>query len=346
MHDVSDFRSDTVTRPTPAMREAMMTAEVGDDVLGDDPTVARLEELVAGLFGKESAVYVPSGSMGNSVCIGAQTTPGDEMIAEEWAHCLNFEVGSPAGLWGVLTRTLRSDRGAMDPEEVARWIRPGDLHTPRTALVEVENTHNFHGGTVVPIENLRALRALTLERGVKLHLDGARIWNAAAATGTPLAEYGSLCDTMSVCLSKGLGAPVGSVALGTAEMIGRARVLRKRLGGGMRQSGIIAAAGIVAVESMRERLTDDHENAAVLARGMAEIPGLTVRLESVHTNIVFVKLDGISGAELVRLLAAEGTLTYDTAADECRFVTHADVDEEDVERALAGLRMIMEGVQR
>jgi threonine aldolase len=338
MHEVADFRSDTVTRPTPEMRRAMAEAEVGDDVLGDDPTVIRLEEVTAELFGKEAAVYVPSGSMGNSVCLASQTRPGDEMIAEEWAHCLNFERGSPAGLWGIQTRPLRSDRGALDPSEVARWIRPGDDHTPRTALVALENTHNFHGGAVVPLEVLREIFELTRERGVAVHLDGARIWNAAAATGTPLTEYAEVCDTITVCLSKGLGAPVGSVAMGTGELVTRARLFRKRLGGGMRQSGVLAAAGIVAIETMRERLPEDHANARRLAEGLAEIPGFEANLDHVETNILFVRVGVCPAAELVSRLAEERILTLDTGADQCRFVTHADVDAEDVDRALTVIR--------
>ena len=337
MREISDFRSDTVTRPTPEMRRAMAEAVVGDDVLGDDPTVKRLEEMIAGMFGKEAAVYVPSGSMGNSVLLGSQVRPGEEIITEEWAHCLNYEAGSVGGVWGIVTRTLRSDRGAMDPEEVARWIRPGSLHTPRTALVAVENTHNFHGGAVLPLENLETLRALTLERGVRLHMDGARIWNASAASGVPLEKYGSLCDTISVCLSKGLGAPVGSVAVGPRDVIERARVMRKRLGGGMRQAGVIAAAGIVAVASGRERLVDDHRNAKRLALGMAELPGLAIEPEHVETNILFVTVRSMPAADLEAALASRGILMFATSADKCRFVTHRDVDYEDVDRALGAL---------
>jgi threonine aldolase len=342
MHEIADFRSDTVTKPTPAMRRAMAEAEVGDDVLGDDPTVELLERTVADLFGMEAAVYVPSGTMGNSILIATHARPGDEIIAEEWAHTLNFEVGGLAGLWGILTRTLRSDRGVMDPGEIARWIRPGSLHTPKTAAVTVENTHNFHGGAVLPIENLRALRDLCLERGVALHVDGARIWNAAAATGIALEEYGSLCDTMSVCLSKGLGAPVGSVAMGTAETIERARIYRKRLGGGMRQSGTLAAAGLTAVETMRERLVEDHANARRLAEGMAGLPGLAVDPDAVETNILFVTIDGRTAEEFTGALGAEGVRVLPTGESEVRFVTHADVDAEDVERALEVLRRILD----
>jgi threonine aldolase len=341
MHEIADFRSDTVTRPSAAMRDAMMAAEVGDDVLGDDPTVTLLEQTVAELFGMEAAVYVPSGTMGNSVLISAQVRPGEEIIAEEWAHTLNFEVGGLAGLWGGLTRTLRSERGAMDPAEVARWVRGGDIHTPRTAAVTVENTHNFHGGSVVPIENLRALRELTLDRGVPLHMDGARLWNAIAATGIEPAEYGGLCDTLTVCLSKGLGAPVGSVAMGPADVIERARLHRKRLGGGMRQSGILAAAGLYAVEHMRDRLVTDHANARRLAEGMVDLPGLTVDPDRVETNIFFVTVEGQSAAGLTARLAERGVLMFDTGPDQCRFVTHADVDSEDVDRALGVLRELL-----
>ena len=226
----------------------------------------------------------------------------------------------------------------MDPDEIAGWIRPGSDHTPRTAAVTLENTHNFHGGAVVPIENLRAIRELCLERDVPVHIDGARIWNATAATGIALDEYGSLCDMMSVCLSKGLGAPVGSVALGPAETIHQARLYRKRLGGAMRQSGILAAAGLVAVDGMRDRLGEDHANARRLAEGMADLPGLTVDLDAVETNILFVTIEGRTPEEFAATLAADGVLTLDTGPDQCRFVTHADVDAEDVDRAIAALR--------
>ncbi len=340
MHEIADFRSDTVTRPTPEMRRAMAEAVVGDDVLGDDPTVKRLESLVAGLFGKEAGLFVPSGSMGNSVAIGAQVKPGEEMIAEEWAHCVNFEAGAVGAVWGVVVRCLPSDRGAMDPAQIARWIRPGSLHTPRTALVAAENTHNFHGGAVVPVENLRALRALTRERGVRMHLDGARIWNASLASGVGLAEYGGLCDTMSVCLSKGLGAPVGSVVLGEREFVERARHLRKRLGGGMRQSGVLAAAGIVAVERMRGRLGEDHANARRFADGMASIPGLHVDPALVDTNILFVGTDR-PAREVCERLREHGVLVNPTSEHACRFVTHHDVDREDVDHALAILGKIV-----
>ncbi len=335
MHDIADFRSDTVTRPTPAMRQAMAEAEVGDDVLGDDPTVKRLEEMAAELLGKEAGLFVPSGTMGNAVSLGSQVAPGEEMIAEEWAHCLNFEAGGAAGLFGILTRTLRSHRGAMDPEELARWIRPGSLHTPRTAMVAVENSHNFHGGAVLPLENLKAIRELCLSRGVLTHMDGARIWNATAASGVPLAEYGGLCDSISVCLSKGLRAPVGSVVLGTRAMIDRARVFRKRLGGAMRQVGVIAAAGIVALSEMRSRIGQDHENARALAEGMARLPGIELDPAVVETNIIFVKVTAMEAAKFEEILRAEKIWMLATGDDQCRFVLHADVDREDVDRALA-----------
>jgi threonine aldolase len=337
MHETADFRSDTVTKPTPAMRRAMAEAEVGDDVLGHDPTVARLEETAAALFGKAAAAFVPSGTMGNAILIGSQAGPGEEIVAEEWAHTINFEVGGAGALFGLLTRTLRSDRGAMDPDEVARWIRPGDLHTPRTALVTVENTHNFHGGAIVPLENLREIRRITWERGVRLHLDGARIWNACAATGIAPAEYGELCDSISVCLSKGLGAPVGSVAISDAGTVERARRLRKRLGGGMRQSGVLAAAGLVAIGEMRDRIPEDHANARRLAEGLTRLDGLEVDAAEVETNILFVRTVSRKAEEVVFALGAEGVLALATGEDRIRFVTHPDVDAEDVDRALDAL---------
>jgi threonine aldolase len=240
-----------------------------------------------------------------------------------------------------VARTLPSDRGALDPAAVSKWIRPGSLHTPRTALVAVENTHNFHGGAIVPLGTLRALRDLTRERGVRLHLDGARIWNAAAVTGVPLSEYGAQADSLSVCLSKGLCAPVGSVVLGDREFIERARRLRKRLGGGMRQVGILAAAGLVAVTEMRERLVEDHLNARLLAEGMARLPGLDLSPEEVVTNIIFIRSTRLAAREFVARLAEERVLALAMGENQCRLVTHHDVDREDVERALAAMGRIL-----
>lgn len=335
MHNPSDFRSDTVTRPTPAMRRAMAEAEVGDDVLGDDPTVIRLESAFARLVGKEAAVFVPSGSMGNLCAIASHARPGESVLMEEWGHSFNFEVGGPARFAGVMTRTLPSDRGILDPALVAKWCQAGSLHTPRTALLVVENTHNFHGGTVTPLPRMKALRAVTAERGVRLHVDGARIWNACAASGTSPAAFAAEADSITACLSKGLAAPVGSVLAGPAPFIEEARRVRKTLGGGMRQSGILAAAGLVALETMRERLADDHRRARRLAEGLARLPQFSIDPALVETNILFVDWKGKGPVQgVVDRLKAKGILAMAPDPARLRLLTHNDVDDEDVARFL------------
>ncbi len=335
MHEPSDFRSDTVTRPTAAMRAAMASAEVGDDVLGDDPTVARLEGAFARLVGKEAAVYVPSGSMGNLCAIAAHARPGESVLVEEWGHSFNFEAGGPARFAGVMSRTLGSDRGILDPDQVAKWCQAGNLHTPRTALLVIENTHNFHGGRITPLDRMKALRKVTAERGVKVHVDGARIWNACAATGTTPAAFAAEADSITACLSKGLAAPVGSVLAGTAAFVAEARRVRKTLGGGMRQSGILAAAGLVALETMRERLVEDHRRAKRLAEGLARMPRFSIDPAHVETNILFVGWKGEGPVQgVVDRLKARGILTMAPDPARLRLLTHNDIDDQDVERFL------------
>ncbi len=335
MHDPSDFRSDTVTRPTPEMRRAMAEAVVGDDVLGDDPTVHTLEREVATLLGKEAGLFVPSGSMGNLIAVACHARPGEEVLLEEWAHTANFEAGGAARFAGAMLRTLPSDRGRLDPALVKRWCRGGSLHTPRTALLVVENTHNFHGGSVVPVALLRELREVTAAAGVALHVDGARLWNACAAAGVEPAAFGSLCDSVSTCLSKGLSAPVGSVLCGTREFVERARAVRKTLGGGMRQAGVLAAAGLVAVRTMRARLVEDHARARRLAEGLARLPKWGIDPAAVETNILFARWRGAGPASAaVATLRERGVLAMATAADTVRLLTHADVDDGDVDRLL------------
>ena len=335
MHDPSDFRSDTVTRPTPEMRRAMADAVVGDDVLGDDPTVARLEETFARLVGKQAAVFVPSGSMGNLAAISVHARPGEAVLMEEWGHSFNFEAGGPARFAGVMVRTLGSDRGLLDPDLVRRWCFPGSLHAPRTALLVVENTHNFHGGRVTPLDRMRALRAATAEKGVRLHVDGARIWNACAATGAKPAEFAAEADSITACLSKGLAAPVGSVLAGTREFVAEARKVRKTLGGGMRQSGILAAAGLVALERMRERLVEDHRRARRLAEGLARLPRFSIDPAHVETNILFVGWKGAGPVQgVVERLRERGVLAMAPDPARLRLLTHNDVDDEDVDRLL------------
>jgi threonine aldolase len=325
---VIDLRSDTVTRPGPQMRAAMAAAEVGDDVYGEDPTIAALEERVAALFGKEAALYVPSGTMGNLIALRLLVAPGEELVCDADAHVVTYEAGGLAALGGIQTRTLVSTRGLLDPAAVAVQLRPGDWHTVGTRAVAVENTHNRGGGAVYPLSVLRDLRALTAERGTALHCDGARIWNAHVATGTPLATYGELFDTLSVCLSKGLGAPVGSVVLCTAEQRSRAWGLRHRLGGNMRQAGIIAAGGLYALEHHLPRLAQDHENARRIAALLREA-GLTV--DEPETNIVLVAVD--AAETVAERCRAHGVLVGAVGEGRLRLVTHLDVDDAACEQA-------------
>ncbi len=277
-----DLRSDTVTRPTPAMRRAMAEAEVGDDVLGDDPTVAALAQIL----GKESAVYMPSGTMTNQVAVRTWTEPGDEIIIEAGAHTYFFESGGPAALSGVMCRLIQGERGLFTADQVRAVLRPANEHFPRTRLVCVENTHNRGGGTVWPLRQVAEVAAVAREAGLKVHLDGARLWNASVAAGVPEKDYAAHFDSASVCFSKGLGAPVGSALAGTREFIARARRFRKMFGGGMRQAGIIAAGALYALEHHRERLAEDHANARRLAEGLAGLAGIEIDPATVETNIV------------------------------------------------------------
>ena len=338
-----DLRSDTLTRPTPGMRAAMAQAEVGDDVYGEDPSVNALEARVAELFGHEGALFVPSGTMGNQICLRLLVPPGEELVCDSDAHVVTYEHGAAAQLGGIQTRTLVSPRGLLDPTAVASILRPAGFGTVVTRAVAVEQTHNRGGGAVYPYEQLVALRSVTAEAGVALHCDGARIWNAAIATGVPLAAYGGLFDTLSVCLSKGLGAPVGSVLVGSAERVAQARVLRKRLGGGMRQAGILAAAGLFALDHHLERLADDHRRASALAATLAEaVPGLT-RPDDVETNIVVLDLTATAytAAELAALCRAEGLLVSVVGPRRVRMLTHLDVDDADCELAAKVLTDIL-----
>lgn len=341
--EVADFRSDTVTRPTPAMREAMANAAVGDDVFEDDPTVQELEARAARRFGKDAGLFVPSGTMGNLIALMVHARPGEEVLVEERSHTYNNEVGGAGAVAHVLTRTLPSERGALDPEQVRRACRGGNLHNPRTALLVVENTHNFWGGAVVPLERLRALREVTRAAGVAVHLDGARIFNACVATGTAPAAWGEVADTVMFCLSKGLGAPVGSVLVGPRDWIERARRARKTLGGGLRQVGVLAAPGLLALEDGPAHLARDHARARALAEGMARLPGALVDVAACETNIVFLRTARGPGGygPLVEGLRARGVLAAPLGELGVRFVTHRDVDDQDVARALAALRELL-----
>ncbi len=337
---VVDLRSDTVSRPTPAMRAAMVGADVGDDVFGEDPTVAALEERVAALLGHEAALFTPTGSMANVLGVRLHVEPGAELVCDAMAHVVRAELGAHAAVGGVTTRTWQAVRGRLDaPQPLALMVPDGGPYGVSTAAVAVENTHNFGGGTVQPLAEMRALREGTRAVGVAVHLDGARLWNAHVATGTPLAEYGACADTVSVCLSKGLGAPVGSLLVGTREHVARARVWRKRLGGGMRQVGVLAAAGLYALDHHVERLVDDHARAAALARACAQARPGCVDAGDVETNIVVLDVDDAPG--LATRLAARGVAVLALGPRALRLVTHLDVDDGAADRAADTLSEVL-----
>jgi threonine aldolase len=338
-----DLRSDTVTKPSPEMRRAIAEAEVGDDVLGDDPTVIALQERVAKLMGKEAAIFVPSGSMANQTAIRALTEPGDEIIAHQDSHIYHYEAGAFAGVSGCSVRLLPGAHGLFTAEQAAATIRPPDSHFAQSRLIVVENTHNRGGGTIWPMEPIRALRALADERSLKMHLDGARLWNACVATGHQPAEYAQYFDTVSTCFSKGLGAPVGSTVAGSAAVIRRVHRFRKMFGGGMRQAGILAAAAIYALDHNVERLAEDHRNAKHLAQALNALSGLSVDLEAVQTNILYIDVDPSLGpaAAFAQRLEQAGVRMLATGPQRLRAVTHLDVSAEDIERALAAIRRLL-----
>ncbi len=341
---IFDLRSDTVTRPSAGMREAMAKAAVGDDVFGEDPTVNLLQQKVAELLGKEAALYVPSGSMGNQICIKVHTRPGDEIIAEQGAHIFNYETGAIAFLSGVQAHLVAGQRGIFTVEQVKRAIRPKVYYMPRTALICVENTHNRAGGTIYPIEVITALRDLAGNENIKFHLDGARLWNACAETGISPMEYASYFDSASVCLSKGLGAPVGSVIAGSHEFIAEARRYRKIFGGGMRQAGVLAAAGLFALENNRNRLKDDHAKAKFLAGELAKVKGFDIDVEGVHTNIIIIDAErtGKNADQLLAALKNRGVLlTPGNGMSGLRAVTHLDISMEEVARAAEIIREVI-----
>jgi threonine aldolase len=338
-----DLRSDTLTTPTPEMRRAMAEADVGDDVFGEDPTVARLESMAAERLGKEAGLFVASGTMGNQVCLMAHTSRGDEIILDENSHIFNYEVGALAILSAVQARTLRGERGILDADDVRAAIRPPNIHHPQDRLICVETTHNRGGGSVYPLQTLRAIRRVASEHGLAVHMDGARIFNACVASGDRVQDVASQADSVTFCLSKGLGAPVGSVVVGTRPFIERARRMRKMLGGGMRQAGILAAAGIVALDTMVERLREDHANARALAEGLAGVPGVAIDPASVQTNIVIFRLrrPDLDAAGLARKLFDRGVKCLATGPDSIRMVTHKDVCVAGIKRALATVREVL-----
>jgi len=340
MHDVVDLRSDTLTLPTPEMREAMARAEVGDDVWGEDPTVQRLEALAAQRLGKAAGLFVTSGTQGNLVSVVTHTRPGQEVVLDLDSHIFNYEVAGGAVIGNVQMRPTKTARGFLTPEQVREALRPANIHLPQTGLVCIENTHNRHGGTCCTPEEIAAVAAVAHAAGVPVHLDGARLFNAAVALKRPPADFARHVDSVTFCVSKGLGAPVGSVVCGSAEFVERARRWRKMLGGGMRQVGVLAAAGIVALEQMVDRLAEDHANARRLAEGLAKTQGLRVDLASVETNIVIVRVDRGPAAteELVKGCAARKVKVHAMGPAAIRCVTHKDVDAEDISRALQAFR--------
>ena len=340
---VSDFRSDCVTRPTPEMYQAMVAAPVGDDVLGDDPTVKKLESLAAQMLGKEAALFVPTGTMGNSICIKVQTHAGDEILVEELSHIFTHEMSHLAVVSRVLPRPVKSERGVFDLADLRRKLSRRSMVTGQTTLVSIENTHNFWSGRVVPIEHFREVRAFADEFGLRVHLDGARIFNAQIASGTPVAEYARYADTVMFCLSKGLACPIGSLIAGPKALIEEGRYVRKMLGGGMRQVGVIAACGIVALETMIDRLADDHRRAKRLAQALSEMPGVSIAPEQIDSNIVIFSLNHprYTAEQLVSELWTRNIWSLTTSATEIRFVTHKDVDDQDIDRAIADLRNLL-----
>ncbi|MGH9797842.1 MAG: threonine aldolase family protein [Candidatus Polarisedimenticolia bacterium] len=338
-----DLRSDTVTRPTPAMRRAMAEAEVGDDVFREDPTVARLETVAAEAVGKDAALFVPSGTMGNQIAVNVWTRPGQEVVLEERSHIFNYELATMASFSGVLARPVRGVLGIPEPDDVRAAIRPPAYYLAPTGLVTLENTHNMAGGTLLPVERAAAIAAIAKERSLPVHLDGARIFNAAVACGTSAAALARPFDSVMFCLSKGLGAPVGSILAGPRDFIGEALRVRKRLGGGMRQAGILAAAGLIALQQQVARLEEDHANARRLAERLGAVAAVRIDPSGVATNIVIFEITGggAPAAEVVRRWREAGVLALALDDRRVRAVTHYDVDGPAIERAADALAAIL-----
>ncbi|UOR10801.1 low-specificity L-threonine aldolase [Halobacillus amylolyticus] len=337
-----DLRSDTVTKPTSAMRQAAFDAEVGDDVYGEDPTVQRLEEVAARMLGKEAALFVTSGTQGNQIAVLTHCNPGDEVLLEANSHLFLYEGASMSALAGVQPRTIQGTRGAMNPEEVRAAIRPEDIHFPETSLICVENTHNKAGGAIVPLGNMQAVYEVAREQQIPVHLDGARLFNASVASGVSLEHYAAQADTVQFCLSKGLGAPMGSVIAGSSDFINKARKWRKRLGGGLRQVGMVAAPGLVALTEMVDRLTEDHEHAQLLAQGLSQMTGLNLE-GKVETNIVLVNVAelGKSAEEFLEDLKGIGILAVPFGPATVRFVTNYDVSRDDIESVVERVEQLV-----
>jgi threonine aldolase len=345
VHDFVDLRSDTLTLPTPEMREAMARAEVGDDVWGEDPTIQRLEAAAAGRLGKEAGLFVASGTMGNLVSVVAHTQAGQEVVLDLDSHIYNYEVAGGTIVGHVQMRPVKTERGFLTPEQVQESLRPANIHIPPTGLVCLENTHNRHGGTCCTPDQIAAVATVAHAAGVPVHMDGARLFNAAVALKRDVREFTQPVDSATFCLSKGLAAPVGSVVCGSAAFIERARRVRKMVGGGMRQAGILAAAGLISLERMVDRLAEDHANARTLAEAVAAMPALAVDLASVQTNIVIIRVDRgdrprsvAATDELVKGCAARKVKIHAMGPTAIRCVTHKDVDAEDVRRAVDAFR--------
>ena len=339
-----DLRSDTVTKPTAEMRRAMFEAEVGDDVYAEDPTINKLEQRAAEIFAREAAIFVPTGSMGNQIAIKIHTRPGQEIICEERGHIFNYEMATLASFSGCLVRPIAAAGGILHWEQIKNKIAAKTYYMAQTGLVSLENTHNMAGGTVYPTEVAEEICDKVHAAGLPVHLDGARIFNAATALGRPVAEITAKFDSVMFCLSKGLGAPVGSMLVGSRTFIDQARKYRKALGGGMRQAGILAAAGLIALEKMPARLHEDHANAKYLATELSKLPGIKIDLASVQTNIVVVDVSGtgMSGTEFIRRVSERGLKIGSGFGDAVRFVTHMDVDRTACERAVKIVRSVVE----
>ena len=340
--EIIDLRSDTLTKPSPEMREAMAKAEVGDDVFGEDPTVNSLQEKIKELTGKEAALFVPSGTQANQISINAHTQPGDEVICENRSHLVNYEAGSPAMLSGVQLNPIHGEYGVIKEEDIIASIRKSDHHFPQTRLIVLENTHNRWGGTIYPLENIEKTSIIAAEHDISMHLDGARLWNASVESDTPIKTYARYFDSISMCFSKGLGAPAGSVIAGSAEFIDRAHYYRKAYGGGMRQSGILAAAAIYAMENNVNRLKEDHIRARTLAEAVNEIPGFVVNLRTAQTNIVVIdtSLCGRSAPELAEEMFEQGIKMIAFSPTRIRAVTHFHITDNDIDRTIEILKDI------
>ena len=337
-----DLRSDTVTKPSAEMRRAMAEAEVGDDVFLEDPTINKLQERAAEIFGRQAALFVPSGSMGNLTCILAQTRQGQEVICEESGHVYNYEMASMSAIGGVLPRLVPGEDGILSWQAISKAIRPKIYYRSQTALIALENTHNMAGGTVYPTKLSEEICDRAHDAGILVHLDGARIFNAATYLGENVADMTKKFDSIQFCLSKGLGAPVGSMIVGSREFIERCRSIRKMLGGGMRQAGVLAAAGLIALEKGPKRLQVDHDHAKLLATGLAAIPGITLNPAKVQTNIVIfnLKTSGWSSSDFLQTLAKRDVLAVPVDNERVRMVTHLDVDRNDVEKAAAAVQEV------